>query len=160
MKRLVAFLLLFVCAIAYAKPIQSRTVSVSFDTDTWNQNMLLKYLNDNGKSKGLTFRAVSAGEPFDYKIAYDNSIKPIQSFYGQLNTHAASVTCSDPSGQVLFTFTREARSTEKGAANAASEEIIKRLLALEKVAEAAKRFSILRNPAFPSWHSWDELRPE
>jgi hypothetical protein len=34
---------------------------------------------------------------------------------------------------MLFTFSREARSTEKGAANAASKEVIKRILELDKL---------------------------
>jgi len=96
--------------------------------------MLLKDLNDNAQGKHLRFVAVRPGDPFNYKISYDNAIKPIQSYYGQLNAHAASVTCYDATGQTLFTFSREARSTEKGAANAASKEIIKRLLELEKLA--------------------------
>jgi len=99
--------------------------------------MLLKDLNDNGQDKNLKFTAAAVGEPFQYKIVYDNSIKPVQTYYGQSNTHAASVTCYDLTGQILFTFTREARMTEKGAANAAAEEIIKRLLGLEKEAKKA-----------------------
>ena len=132
MKKLLALVMLFVCATTLAKPVQPRTISILFDTDLWNQNMLLKDLNDYGQSKNVNFTAAALGEPFDYKIAYDNSIKPVQSAYGEMTLHATSVTCSDPTGQVLFTFTREARWTEKGAANAASEEIIKRILALEK----------------------------
>ncbi len=133
MRKCSVLLLYFLCLGSAAAPLEDRTVAIWFDTDTWNQNMLLKDMNDNAQGKHLHFVAVRPGEPFNYKISYDNAIKPVQSYYGQLNAHAASVTCYDATGQMLFTFSREARSTEKGAANAASKEVIKRILELDKL---------------------------
>lgn len=137
MRKFVASLIFFWCLGSAAATAEDRSVAIWFDTDVWNQNMLLKDMNDNAEGKHLHFVAVQPGSQFNYKISYDNAIKPVQSYYGQLNAHAASVTCYDATGQMLFTFSREARSTEKGAANAASKEIIKRLLELEKLSAAA-----------------------
>src|ERR1700683_2860363 len=106
MKKLCALILLVISTALSAQPNQLRGIRVYLETDTWNQSMLLGKLNDNGKRKHLKFIALTCDNPCEYKITYENAIKPVQSYYGEMALHATSVTCYDSSGKTLFTFTR------------------------------------------------------
>jgi hypothetical protein len=105
-----------------ARATSETTLRVRIEATELDKKILLEKLNDNGKSRHLKF--APADSDFDYKIVFATYQEEPPS--GGTRS-GAEVTVYDKNGESLFTFKREQRLTDTGAANAAAKEIIKRL---------------------------------
>jgi len=90
--------------------------------------MLVAKLNEHGASHHLKFELVDGA--FDYRIVFGTGQAPVMTTYGSMNSSGAMTSVFDAKGSELFQFKREGRWTDSGATNAASKEIIKRLVKL------------------------------
>jgi hypothetical protein len=125
MNTILGFVLLSSIALAQG----ARTIRVKIAADSWTRVTLLKQLNDHGASKHWKFAAASEGEPYDYLIQFQASEEdiPVGTYGGSIRAHDTAVTVYDADNQEAFSFTKPGRWTEKGAADSAAREIIKRL---------------------------------
>jgi len=78
----------------------------------------------------------SVDEGFEYRIEFDtfqhlNTAATLNGA-GAVHFSGAEAKVFDAQGQLLFSFTRETRYTDTGATNAASKEIVKRLMRWRK----------------------------
>jgi len=115
---------------AHLKP-----VTVKIEATELDKAMLLSKLNEHGKDHGLSFDAVDKG--YEYRIVFATGQKKniglLLAGAMAINYSNANVAAFDAKGTELFQFRRANRYTDSGAANAASKEIIKRLLRLWKL---------------------------
>jgi hypothetical protein len=128
MKLLCALLLLALPATCMAgHKTAPATVNVKIEASEWDKNLLLEKLNDNGSDHHLRF--VLADQDFEYRITFSTGQEKAGGVYGG-NASTAATTVFDAKGVQLFSVTRGGRLTDKGAANAVAEEIVKRLIQL------------------------------
>lgn len=125
-------------AVPAKKPL--KTVKVKIEATELDRDMLLKKLNEHGKGHHLRFESVRIG--FQYRIVFAtgqhrNTLLGAMGA-GAVNYSGAEVTAYDAKGNDLFHFVRGNRYTDSGATNAASKEVIKRLLRLWKLQARSK----------------------
>jgi hypothetical protein len=125
MKLSVAFLIAM-----FSVPSFAADLKVKIEGQLADSLALLQSLNENGKEFDLQFKLVETD--FDYRIAaYSESFKAygIVMSNGAANASAAVLTRDC---KVLFIVSRNGRGTSRGALNAVSKEIDKRLAAYLK----------------------------
>ena len=102
--------------------------------------ILMQKLNEKGGSDNISFVRVESD--FTYLIKFEtfqgNSSVLFSGSGGSFNTSSAGAKVFDPKGVDLFEFIRANRGTDKGATNAAAEEIIKRIKEYRKLAAKEK----------------------
>jgi hypothetical protein len=125
------------CAFAKTSPT---VLKVKIEGTELDRKMLLSKLNENGKDRvqvrhGMKFELVDAD--YDYRIVFATGQGTTQATTwgsgGSMNSSSASADVFDGKGTELFKFERNQRWTDEGASNAVAEEIIKRILKLNKL---------------------------
>jgi hypothetical protein len=115
-------------------------LKVKIEGTELDRKMLLLKLNENGKDRDVVrhkmkFELVEA--EYDYRIVFatgqDTTQTTIWGSGGSMNSSTASADVFDEKGTELFRFERNHRGTDEGATNAVAEEIIKRIIKLNKL---------------------------
>jgi hypothetical protein len=130
----VVFLLFFLGTVAQAGRTPT-TFKVKIEATELDKKLLLERLNANGKDDEIVGRHLMkfelADQDCDYRIVFAIEQRPYGVGYGSMNSSMASVDVFDKTNVELFKFNRQGRATDKGAANAAAIEILKRLIQLQ-----------------------------
>ena len=115
-------LLIFSCGFAQFAMGQ-QVVRVRIDAKELDRGLLIQKLNEHGADHHLKFEVVN--QNFEYRIAYGTG--QAGSPYGPVVATASVTRVFDAKGSELFSFNRDGRKTDVGAANATAKEIVKRL---------------------------------
>jgi hypothetical protein len=115
---------------AQSQPV-SKAIRTKIEGTELDRRMLLEKLNTHGQDHRMRFEL--AESDFDYRIAFSTGQGTTQTTWGELNSSIASTDVFDPKGTELFRFERKGRGSDEGAANAAANEIIKRILKLNSL---------------------------
>jgi hypothetical protein len=126
MKSLRHLLLLLIFSCSFAQfTMGQQTLRVRIDAKEFDRALLIQKLNEHGADHHIKFELVN--QNFDYRIAYGigqaGGIAP----YGPVVATASVTRVFDATGSELFSFNRDGRKTDVGAANATAKEIVKRL---------------------------------
>jgi hypothetical protein len=121
------------CSAAQSPPT---VLKVKIEATELDRKMLLSKLNKNGKDRdqvrnGMKFELVDAD--YDYRIVFATNQGTALAKGSSMNSSGASADVFDGKGTELFRFERNERRTDEGASNAVAEEIIKRILKLNKL---------------------------
>jgi hypothetical protein len=121
------------CAFAKTPPT---VLKVKIEATELDRKMLLSKLNKNGKDRdqvrnGMEFELVDAD--YDYRIVFATNQGTALARGSSMNSSGASADVFDGKGTELFKFERNERRTDEGASNAVAEEIIKRIVKLNKL---------------------------
>jgi hypothetical protein len=127
------------CAVA-KNPPKEKVLKVKIEATELDRKMLLWKLNKNGNDWSqvpyrMKFELVEAD--YDYRIVFATGQGMTQTTIwgsgGSINSSGAGADVFDAKGTELFRFERKQRGTDEGATNAVAEEIIKRILKLNKL---------------------------
>jgi len=133
------------CALAVAKAHPEKVMKVKIEATELDRKTLLLKLNKHGRDTDpasydklpykMKFEQVEVD--YDYRIVFATgqgmSDFTLRGSGGSINTSGASADVFDSKGTELFRFERNQRGTDEGATNAVAEEIIKRILKLNKL---------------------------
>jgi hypothetical protein len=96
-----------------------------------DRRMLLEKLNTHGQGHHMKFEL--ADSEYDYRIVFSTEQGTTATTWGELNSSIASADVFDATGTELFRFDRKGRGSDRAATSAVAKEIIKRILALNKL---------------------------
>jgi hypothetical protein len=118
-------LMIFSCGFAQLAMAQ-QVIRVRIDSNKeLDRALLIQKLKEHGADHHMRFEL--AKENYEYRIAYGTGEAGVPTPYGPAVATASVTRVFDARGAELFSFNRDGRKTDAGAANATAKEIVKRL---------------------------------